>query len=302
MPRKARRRKPPPAFGFNDAPWDYTDQSVAMAAGAGASVARVPVDPRVIAEHGYGAYDDIVAKLRAQGLKPLLAISSNAPPELGPVWKQQVRDIASRYQGAQFEIWNEPNHDIGGNIDVNTYARLIKQGERAVHSVSKKAEVISGGLAPTDTSMDYYRTLAKKLGKRDVTIGAHFYPQGDDPLAGLKRQYKELRKIAGDRGVYVSELGVSSNLVSEDQQAKVSADMYRYLAKRGAEGVVFHSLSPEDDTPGSTPHPYSGWLEGLAATREDGSPKPVYDALRQARQESLRRQDPKRPRARRARR
>ncbi|MGZ4274535.1 MAG: GH39 family glycosyl hydrolase [Solirubrobacteraceae bacterium] len=53
------------------------------------------------------------------------------------------------------EVWNEPDnkHDWGNDIDLQDYARMYEAVRTAIHHVDRRAQVVSGGLAWTMSSL-----------------------------------------------------------------------------------------------------------------------------------------------------
>lgn len=132
--------------------------------------------------------DRIVDQYSGSGVKIMASISN--PPEwaLDPsgeqlladwsTWETFVSFMADRYQGkvAAWEIWNEPNHavTVNGNVQVTDYANLLERAYSAVKAADPRALVVFGGLTPTGVNdpaiaindLDYLRSFYELEGGR----------------------------------------------------------------------------------------------------------------------------------------
>lgn len=98
------------------------------------------------------------------------------------------------------EIWNEPDnkHDWGSDINLQDYARMYEAARRAIHRVDRHAQVVSGGLAWTMSSLP--RLLKAFRDKPLDAVAFHPYastPQGTVALGryaiAQMRKYRRAR-------------------------------------------------------------------------------------------------------------
>src|SRR5262249_50200524 len=127
---------------------------------------EVEVEP---GRYNWGRYDELVAKLRARGITPLLILAYSNPlyarsltgnldrPETAyeaPV-EQTARSAfvafaqaaAARYRDVIWEIWNEPNHFFGRPVQIQRYVQLAMDSCEAIRSVDPNAPVIGPAAA-----------------------------------------------------------------------------------------------------------------------------------------------------------
>jgi hypothetical protein len=84
---------------------------------------------------------------------------------------------------ATLEVWNEPDnkHDWGSDINLQDYARMYEAVRTAIHRVDPHAQVVTGGLAWTMSSLP--RLLKAFKGKPMDALA--FHPYGATPAASL---------------------------------------------------------------------------------------------------------------------
>jgi hypothetical protein len=82
------------------------------------------------------------------------------------------------------EVWNEPDniHDWGTDINLSDYARMYEVVRSAVHRVYRRARVMTGGLAWTESSLP--RLLKAFLGKPTDAVAIH--PYGATPSQSIR--------------------------------------------------------------------------------------------------------------------
>jgi hypothetical protein len=272
-PPKPQRRSKPAPMGFNDAPHNWTAENAARAASTGASIARVAVDPQVLAERGFEAYDQTIADIKGQGLKPMIVIPSNTTKS-GKDWKRTVASIAKQYRGSQFQIGNEPNNPAFGGVErTKEYLRGLRQAEKVIHKSRPRADVIAAGAAPMQGANRYNRKVSNAIEGRDIGMAAHIYA---DSVKGAKKAYDRIDRKT-DNPVYVTEAGFSSAEMSPEVQARRTQRLHQALSRRGAESISYHSLMPGDGGEG-TPNPTQA---GYSFFDEAGNPKPVATSFQQ---------------------
>jgi hypothetical protein len=259
---------PHPHFGLNE-DWHLWPGQLALAGRIGADAARVPVWWTHVESRGpdlydWAVYDRLFAELRAQGIRPILAVQyapcwarlasqcpgdgGGYPPltEFEPEWEEFVGLVAQRYPDAlAIEVWNEPNLRIFfHDPDPERYARLLERAHRAVKSVAPTMPVIGGGPAPVTPGADH--TSSDRI----------------DYRVFLDR----VLRAGGAR--HLLSTGVSRR-VTEAVQARELGTMYRTARRmRGIRSFIVHRLL---DVPQRGP-----WESGVGLLRTDFSPKPVY--------------------------
>ncbi len=170
-----------------------------------------------------------------------------APDDTAP-WKKFIAAAAARYRGeiTEYEIWNEPNHGIGGGFWRGTpekLCELVRLAYEAIKAADPAAAVIAPGMAMTDPN--YVRTMGRfgALNYLDA-ISYHPYrhnvtPESPDNTlaawdlsAGAGTPYFErdellraMREFQIDKPLYSTEFGWAirgSNMltVTPEQQAE----------------------------------------------------------------------------------
>jgi hypothetical protein len=117
-------------------------------------------------------YDELIAGLVARGIQPLVVIDTTpswarptdcqAQPTCAPADPAQYAQFAAaavaRYHTEvhYWEIWNEPNNQVFWQPapNVGAYTALLKQTYAAIKGVDPSAEVITGGTAPEETTLN----------------------------------------------------------------------------------------------------------------------------------------------------
>jgi polysaccharide biosynthesis protein PslG len=198
----------------------------------------------------FSAYDDLVDRAGAHGVKLLGILDyGNAwaakaapagddryPPDDPATFAAFAGTVAKRYRRRvpAWEVWNEPNNSLSGfwkpAPDPAAYARLAKAAAKALRRGDHKAQVVTGGLAPTFDIVTYGRdygfftaaTSAKPSWFQRFTAAAiHPYtflqaqpPEQDAPPTGpsVAHQLRDFRdRLVESRAtklpVWVTELG-----------------------------------------------------------------------------------------------
>jgi hypothetical protein len=278
-------------FGFNDSPQVFAADSASVER-AGARIARVAVswelgEPRR-GDYDWSQTDPAAAALRAQGVRLLFVISaapawaapracSPQPPATCRVAGRHRDDyvefadrLLRRYPGSKLQSWNEPNIRLFG-------AMAPRQAASITEAVAEVApgRVIGPAAAPSDDGTRRYLAELYARLPRSVPMAIHIYPRTSFAVRSLGTYWRQAERIAGERPIWVTEIGFAESQFGPEGQAQRSADALRFLARSGAHAVIFHCLR---DTTGTD----SAWLGSLGALTADGTAKPVYDALRRA--------------------
>ncbi len=260
----------------------------------------------------WSVYDAIVDAASARGLS-VLAILAYSPqwatdgPELSGVprsaddWRDFCSHVAARYRGRveRFELWNEPNQDAFWAGTRQQYIDLIlKPGSEAIHGSAPSSKVGGPALAHLvagDT--DWYRWLDDVLGQAAPALDfvTHHVYDNDDrnlthKLTGSTHfanqpslwdvENPSLREVLKRRGwypsrpVWLTETGWSSDLAAgEAAQAGHAASFLEswFTGKSGQAWLDKAFIYDAEDSAGSG---------GFGLLRDDGSPKPAYEAVK----------------------
>jgi hypothetical protein len=221
------------------------------------------------------------------------------------------------------EIWNEPNLDREwGNKPINQdsaadYVRLLGGAYTAAHAADPNVVVLSAGLSPTGVTdgrsaddLDYLKWMyaAGLQGKFDA-LGAHAnaqVPEVEAALGTVKdfphpsfyfRRVEQLRQVMVDKGdaskqVWLVEWGWTADkvhpayawfAVSEDKKADNLVAAFQYAESHWTPWIgvmtVWTLANPAWD---ATREEY--WW---AITNPDGSPRPAYTRIRDARHSAV---------------
>jgi hypothetical protein len=281
---------PRPLFGFNDSAVSF-EEHPDRAAGE-AEVARLPVSWEVTEpapnDFDWSQTDGAVRALNARGVRVLFVISAAprwAAPDCvtnyfvatcgvgrGYEWAYQrlALELLDRYPGSRIQAWNEPNIDPFGALHPTRAAELTN----SLYAVAPHA-VIGPAASPGDKRhLPYTRRMYRHI-NRHVPLGVNFYPRSVVNHRGIGIDWRDVQKIAGERPIWVTEIGFSSDQFGLAGQAAKAAQAYGYLADRGARAIIFHRLV-------DVPVAGSPWLSSLGMLDSDGEPKPAFRALRRA--------------------
>jgi hypothetical protein len=217
------------------------------------------------------------------------------------------------------EVWNEPNLDREwGNQAISQasaadYVRLLGGAYQAAHAADPSIVVVSAGLSPTGVTdghsaddLEYLQWLyaAGIKGKFDA-LGAHANTQAPEVAVGLGtlkdfphpsfyfRRVEQLRQVMVDNGdaarpVWLVEWGWTSDAVhaaykwfavSEDKKADNILAAFAYARQNWSAWIGVMTLWTLPDPTWSTDREEYWW----AITNPDGSPRPAYVRLRDAR-------------------
>ena len=170
----------------------------------------------------------------ASGDKTVFHYRANVtPPRDYAHWATLIRKLVAhwveRYGLAEvrewfFEVWNEPNLRVFGSGRQRDYFKLYRYTAEAIKSVDSALKVGGPATAANAWIGDFIGFCARSQLPADF-ITTHHYPNdtfgrpGDDTEAQLSKsrrsalrdQTREARRQAGDRPVYYTEWGTSSN-------------------------------------------------------------------------------------------
>jgi hypothetical protein len=283
--------KPRPLFGFNDSPESFALHPDRAAADH-ARIARVPVS-WALTEPTRGTYDwsgidPAVEALAARGVRVLFVISA-APDWAAPGcvtnvylatcavgygyegdYQRLALALLARYPRSKVQAWNEPNIPLFGELAPTRAAELTND----LYAVAPHA-VIGPAASPGDElNLPYTRRMYRRI-NRHVPLGVNFYPRSVVNGRGIGVDWHAASEIAGDRQIWVTEVGFSSDQFGRAGQAAKAAQAYDFLAAHGAHAIIFHRLV-------DVPIAGSPWLSSLGVLDAAGDPKPAFGALRKA--------------------
>ncbi len=205
----------------------------------------------------YPAYDYIFDELAERGMKVLGLIDyQSVPYDTAEDWNtdefradfvERTREIVEHYAHREnpikhWEIWNEPDLDDPNSwyyVEVNAYAKLLKESYHAIKEIDPDAFVVLGGLSPKGFAYDDRPNYLEELYETETmqrhyeehgsypfdAVGAHPYPETYfNPYEGLadlmNEKIKAVMNRFGDRHkkVWVTELGWNSAHNDEETQ------------------------------------------------------------------------------------
>jgi hypothetical protein len=163
-----------------DLPGGQLDAALDLARSAGVTQVQSSATWWWLTRHGPRSYDwsdldRLVAAARSRGMDVVLQLNgtpdwvhpklvAQVPDHMERVWYPPVHGkrelshwarfvarVVRRYRGkvAQYEVWNEPNHDPFWNPapNVTQYARLLKTAYDAARDADPHAKIVFAGLA-----------------------------------------------------------------------------------------------------------------------------------------------------------
>ncbi len=257
------------------------------------------------------AFRSVVEGARARGMGVVFALQGSNGPATDPA------DFA-RFAGAfaaamaegggadAYEVWNEPDEPQfwGGPVDVGHYVRILKTSAPRIRQADRGAKVLLGPL--TGNNFEWLRSVYAR-GARSSFDGVAVHTDTAclvSPPSAFQRSggrisrfsflgFRTVRDVMvrhGDarRRIWMTELGWSTATspcargmwagrkpagVTEAAQAAHLTEAYRCIARyRYIESGLWFTL---DDTTGNGDE-----LDNYGLRREDGSPKPAYEAFR----------------------
>jgi len=277
-----------PIFGFNDTPETFAAHADA-AQNAGAKMARIPVswerlEPRP-GRFDFSWLDPAVTAVGGRGIRPLFVLSA-APDWAAPqcdravtpvcpvgqgfedAYAQMALELLQRYRGSQVQAWNEPNLPGFGGISPDRVAELTN----VLYRVAPR-KVIGPAASPGKSDYLGYTARAYRDINPHVPLAVNIYPRSVFRALRLEDDWGRIRRIAGRRPIWVTEIGFSTYEFGPKGQARESASAYRFLAEHGARAIIFHCLQDPSNTANE-------WLGTLGLLNADGQPKPAFAALR----------------------
>lgn len=235
------------------------------------------------------------------------------PPVDVAAYERFVRNVASRYQGriAGYILWNEPNLALEWNTqppDPAGYVTLLRAGHSGAKAGDPTVQVISAGLAPTNTddaqAMDDRRFLEEMYrhgaGAHFDVLAAHAYGFGRPPAAPFEetntvvsaldglvfQRVAALRAIMerngdGHKPVYITEMGWTVEAVAHSAWQEVTLEQQAtYLTEAltlAAARWPWLDLATIWNLGGEA-HPE--W-RGYSLLTPEGAPRPAHRALQE---------------------
>ncbi|HEV2068751.1 MAG TPA: cellulase family glycosylhydrolase [Acidimicrobiales bacterium] len=303
-----------PAVGVNfHGMWnDYTDSDRSAVldklATAGVRWVRIDIGWSWFEYAGKGRVDQamlarankLVDSARHRGINVLLMVSNtpqwangglaeNVPPTDPADYADFMRYIAGQFAGrvAAWQIWNEPNIDVfWSTTDPAQYAGLVRAAYPAIKSADPNAKVVIGGVSLNDDPWLSRMYDAGVTGSYDV-LAAHPYQNPSDrgpefPDDGNIwtldhiRAVRALMVARGEvaKGLWATEFGWSSDVVSEEVQADFLKRSLRFFAEQHpyVSNVFWYNARAKA----------TGNLveDGYGLLRRDLTEKPAYKALK----------------------
>ena len=245
----------PPVGGVHDYRWDAIDAEVGTMARHGIRAqANITQTPR------WNAPTGIINNLGCSNT------SSWAPKDITP-YIDLTGAIAARYGRngtfwrqnpdlpakpiVRYEIWNEPNLRGGWcpKPQPDLYADMFVGAARAIHSVDRRAQVVTGGIAPPAKVNQSYLTISDFLGRATAHqpglvhmasgVAVHVYPPAArgkqlERVAWFRKQLHD-GSIPDRTPMLINEIGWAtqggSSAVPEDERAAAYKDAAENLPR-----------------------------------------------------------------------
>jgi hypothetical protein len=234
----------PPANGEHQYRWGEFDSEIgAMARHGIRAQANITQTPRWNAEAGIiGEFNcsrtSSWAPVDITPYAPLTEAIAERYGRGGSFWRTH-RDLPAK-PIVRYEIWNEPNLRGGWcpRPQPERYADMFMRAAKAIKSVDRKAQVVTGGVAPPPEENIHYLSISEFMGRATAAqprlvrkadgAAVHIYPPtGDrkqlDRLAWFREQ---LRKggIPNRMPMLINEIGWATNggssAISEAERAE----------------------------------------------------------------------------------
>ncbi|NJO84913.1 MAG: hypothetical protein HC828_20555 [Blastochloris sp.] len=230
--------------------------------------------------------------------------------ELGAASKSWARVFLTRYpcdrvwarypQIQYWEVWNEPANPIYWNQPKDqaaaSYTALLKAVSQAIREANPQAQIISGGIVPTNA--DFLRGIHANGGWNTFDIvGIHPYVDPYTPEFGQIGAGGDVSKIQmlveqfGSKPIWATEYGWSTghadrlagggSPVSPEQQANYLVRGAALLRAAGIENIIWYKFKDENED-GTNRY----GLFAYASGRTDFSqPKPALGAFQSLNQQ-----------------
>ncbi|HEY1569290.1 MAG TPA: hypothetical protein VGF68_19840 [Solirubrobacteraceae bacterium] len=162
----------------------------------------------------------------------------------GAFWK--ANPALPKVPVSTLEVWNEPDNvnDWGKDINLSDYSRMYEAIRTAVHRVDRKARVMTGGLAWTESSLP--RFLKAFHGKAIDAVAVH--PYGKNPAASVKVAKDALADMSrAGRGrvpVIANEYGWTSTPDTWGSTSARNVNSYAYNALIGLSKLRLSEIEP----------------------------------------------------------
>lgn len=268
------------------------------------------VEPRP-GEFDLAAVDRMMAMSQANGLRsianflgsprfassapPGAPFSDKYPPADPRVYAGRLAQLQERYPHVEtWQVWNEPN--ILGfwapAPDPRQYVKLLEPSVAALRARDPAATVGLAGMAyysETDFRNELMFDALEPLGAYRLNVAAAYHPYSAEPEGGesqvrdyLSRSQAVNRKLRqrGVQALWASEWGWSSYsgarveqpIIGERGQASYTLRRLALMSTQDFDRIYLFTLSDLDARASARDRKY-----GLL--RENGDPKPVYQAL-----------------------
>ena len=205
------------------------------------------------------------------------SVEPPSPEEFGEAVSVALRcagpecgEAVARIEG--IEVWNEPNIPEFGGLPPDYVAALCRAALEA--RTDPSVPVIAGGLFCGGEGWQEYLAQLRDLTPPEVDLAVHSYAFNASPKRVLARclgDLREARRIAGPRGLWLTEYGFTTLGArhTERTQRASAKEIIRKASKLRLRGAFYYRLM---DDPGDI-------FYGYGAVREDGTPKAVFRYL-----------------------
>ncbi len=243
-------------------------------------------------------YDRAVAAIRAAGLHPLLILDygnpfyGDGPPrtdEARAAFAAFAGAAARRYAdaGADFEIWNEPNHRGFWKPEPNAedYVALAKATSAAIRVANPKARIL--GPAATEPIFPFLKECFA-LGLLDVVDAVSIHPYRPQRPESLRADVLRLRSmIAGAHppkpiGIEFTEMGYPMTYPGQDEERRAAyiARAFFVSVAAGVDRVYLYQWKEKNEKEsGGAQHGFGLYDESLKPLPSGTLLRKLMDAL-----------------------